>query len=425
MSTKLEKLLGEEVLTASGRVKVAELAKTATAVGLYFSAHWCAPCRNFTPMLAKLYGHLKDKKGFEIVFVSSDRDEDSFKDYYGSMPWLALPFEDRARKTKLSTKFGVQGIPSLVIVDAKTGKTITKDGRSSILQDPEGLNFPWRPPTVKDALGTEFVDSKGNKYDADHLKGKVVGLYFSAHWCPPCKQFTPILVDRYNKLKKAGKNFEVVFVSSDQDEAQFQSYLGEMPWIAVPFSDKERKGQLSTLFEVEGIPTFVVLDENLKVITPHGRSAVTGDSDGSAFPWKPAPIHELAPHTAGSLNSEPALLVDLTGEPESDRAALIEELTTVAKSFKDGSAFEKKVDDDDDDSDDELNVNFFYLVGGPLDGRLRSLTGAPSDVKIVMLDIPAQGSYWAPASTKLSGQAVADFVKQYHAEKLDKHDLVG
>lgn len=28
---------------------------------------------------------------------------------------------------------------------------------------------------------------------AEHLKDKVVVLYFSAHWCPPCRQFTPVL----------------------------------------------------------------------------------------------------------------------------------------------------------------------------------------------------------------------------------------
>ena len=41
----------------------------------------------------------------------------------------------------------------------------------------------------------------------------VVGLYFSAHWCPPCQFFTPELVKYYEKLKAASKKFEVVFIS--------------------------------------------------------------------------------------------------------------------------------------------------------------------------------------------------------------------
>ena len=38
-------------------------------------------------------------------------------------------------------------------------------------------------------------DSKDGKpvNAAEHLKDKVVALYFSAHWCPPCRQFTPVL----------------------------------------------------------------------------------------------------------------------------------------------------------------------------------------------------------------------------------------
>lgn len=59
-----------------------------------FRAHWCPPCRKFTPMLAKLYQDLNDekKKKFEIVFVSSDEDEPSFKEYFQTMPWKALPY---------------------------------------------------------------------------------------------------------------------------------------------------------------------------------------------------------------------------------------------------------------------------------------------------------------------------------------------
>ena len=70
-------------------------------IGVYFSAHWCPPCRGFTPKLAKWYtdlkqGELKDK--FDIVFVSSDKDQKSFDDYFNEMPWLALPYDQRDLK---------------------------------------------------------------------------------------------------------------------------------------------------------------------------------------------------------------------------------------------------------------------------------------------------------------------------------------
>tara|TARA_B100000795_G_scaffold215032_1_gene168832 strand:- start:11 stop:283 length:273 start_codon:yes stop_codon:yes gene_type:complete len=51
----------------------------------------------------------------------------------------------------------------------------------------------------------------------------------------------------------------VVFVSSDKDMGQFQEYFATMPWLAIPPGDK-RKDALSKRYEVEGIPTLVLLD---------------------------------------------------------------------------------------------------------------------------------------------------------------------
>jgi thiol-disulfide isomerase/thioredoxin len=62
-------------------------------VGFYFSAHWCAPCRAFTPKLAEVYKEAQENSlPFRIVFVSSDFNEESFNEYRSEMPWPAVPF---------------------------------------------------------------------------------------------------------------------------------------------------------------------------------------------------------------------------------------------------------------------------------------------------------------------------------------------
>lgn len=96
------KLLGDTLLRQSGEVKASNIGGEGRTVGLYFSAHWCPPCRGFTPKLAEFYKKHHEEKKFEIVFVSSDRNEGDFKQYYAEMPWLALPFTDRSRKVSFA-----------------------------------------------------------------------------------------------------------------------------------------------------------------------------------------------------------------------------------------------------------------------------------------------------------------------------------
>jgi nucleoredoxin len=103
---------------------------SAPVVGYYFSAHWCPPCRAFTPVLSKFYNTVNSKeKKIEIVFFSSDSDEDSYKSYFGTMPWLAMEFKSQV-KTDLSKANGITGIPSFLIV--KDGKVVLRDGRSGV-----------------------------------------------------------------------------------------------------------------------------------------------------------------------------------------------------------------------------------------------------------------------------------------------------
>ena len=63
-----------------------------------------------------------------------------------------------------------------------------------------------------------------------------VGFYFSAHWCRPCRAFTPKLVEVYKEAQANSLPFRIVFVSSDFDEQSFNEYRSEMPWPAVPLN---------------------------------------------------------------------------------------------------------------------------------------------------------------------------------------------
>jgi len=417
-SYNFQELLGNNLLargegSTSNSVSTTDALKGKAAVGLYFSGHWCGPCRSFTPALAKSYAKAKELgKEFEIVFVSSDRDQESFDSYHAEQPWLALPFEARDIKAKLSKKYKVSGIPSLVILDGASGEVITKDGRSSVSEDPEFASFPWKPPTLWEALGEEVLSGDGEDVSISSLRGagKVLGLYFSAEWCPPCHAFTPKLAATYKALKAAGKDFEIIFVSSDRSAADFQKYFATMPWLAIPQGDK-RKGALSKMFDVEGIPTFVMLDADTgKIINPNARGAVASDPQGENFPWTPPAVEDLA--SPDGINDELSLCVMMEGLSAEAQAAALATLTPLAEKSK--AAGEEIL---------------FYAAKSdegavPQVRKLTNLGSAEGKVQLLLLDIPDNGGYYVgEAADELTADAVTSMLSAYRAGMLDRKQL--
>ena len=171
-------------------------------VGLYFSAHWCPPCRGFTPRLAKEYERMKGEgKKIEIVFISSDKS-----------------------KVIIIVLVIIIVVVVLVVVI--------------------GLYFSadWCPPcrgfTPRLAKEYERMKGEGKKIEIVFISSDrskviiivivlivvvlvlvvVIGLYFSADWCPPCRGFTPRLAKEYERMKGEGKKIEIVFISSDRSK---------------------------------------------------------------------------------------------------------------------------------------------------------------------------------------------------------------
>eukprot|EP01024_Parvocaulis_polyphysoides_P001900 TRINITY_DN10556_c2_g1_i10.p2 TRINITY_DN10556_c2_g1~~TRINITY_DN10556_c2_g1_i10.p2 ORF type:complete len:192 (-),score=13.46 TRINITY_DN10556_c2_g1_i10:684-1223(-) len=151
---KWENLVGDRILQkGSLGLDTAETGKMLNGkyVGLYFSAHWCGPCRWFTPQLMKCYRTLRDNKDFEfeIVFVSMDKTSDQFEEYFGGMPWAAIPFTEQRIRSDIARKFHVNGIPSLVVL-APDGDLINSNARTAVMKDLEGKLFPWNGMDEKD-----------------------------------------------------------------------------------------------------------------------------------------------------------------------------------------------------------------------------------------------------------------------------------
>lgn len=124
-----------------------------------------------------------------------------------------------------------------------------------------------------------LTDKAGRAVAATELKGKAVALYFSAHWCPPCKGFTPVLKNFYEQVKSEG--LEIIFVSSDKSEGEGQEYFANDhgDWLMLEFSQGQAIGKN---FAVQGIPSLIVIDSKGKVVAPDARSQVAGAATGSS-----------------------------------------------------------------------------------------------------------------------------------------------
>jgi len=134
-------LLGDKLLGKTGKFNTTQL--SCKIVALYFSAHWCPPCRAFTPVLRQLYMDSLKKQGIEIIFVSSDRDQAAFNGYYGDMPWLAIPFDNTDVRESLSSHFDVSGIPTMIVMDAKNGNVISASGREDVMNHKSNVVNFW------------------------------------------------------------------------------------------------------------------------------------------------------------------------------------------------------------------------------------------------------------------------------------------
>jgi nucleoredoxin len=126
-----------------------------------------------------------------------------------------------------------------------------------------------------------LINAKGEAVSLETLNKKIVGIYFSAHWCGPCRKFTPTLIEYRNTYKD---DFEVVFVSSDRSAKDQLSYMSgsEMPWPALAWQSGPAN-KLKKQYGVSSIPALIIMKPDGDMLTAEGRRFVSQGVEAEKF----------------------------------------------------------------------------------------------------------------------------------------------
>ncbi len=124
-----------------------------------------------------------------------------------------------------------------------------------------GAVFYSRQLTATVAVGEpapEFTlpNLEGEQVSLSDLRGKVVFLNFWTTWCDPCKEETPDLQAFWEKHRD---NVVLLGINKEDPDILIDQFMEEYR-ITYPVL-KDKKGQISDLYQTRGIPESFVVDE--------------------------------------------------------------------------------------------------------------------------------------------------------------------
>jgi len=146
---------------------------------------------------------------------------------------------------------------------------------------------------------TSFITTSGEAALAPTTP--TIGLLFSSSWCPDCPPLVSRLSLLYEDVNADEKTFEIVYVSSDKDIAQFKTYMAAKhpAWLALSFNDPLRNdlkrqfatcagseaGELAIADRKRGIPSFIVVKPDGTVVKEDAAEDVMNYDGSGELPW--------------------------------------------------------------------------------------------------------------------------------------------
>lgn len=123
----------------------------------------------------------------------------------------------------------------------------------------------------------DYENQKGGKTTLENLKGKYIYIDLWATWCGPCRQEIPFLQKVEEQYK--GKNIEFVSISIDatKDQSKWNKFVLEKQLGGIQLlADNEWESKFVKDYGVQGVPTFILIDPNGKII--NARAPKPSDS---------------------------------------------------------------------------------------------------------------------------------------------------
>ena len=128
------------------------------------------------------------------------------------------------------------------------------------------------------------IQSPATVSASDALSNKLVAVYFSAHWCPPCQRFTPMLAAMYKKMKAAeivayfGRLKGMPRTTARKRAVELLRDNGLADWVDARCEalSKGMGQKVQILGTIIHDPDLVILDEPFSGLDPVNRASSAG-----------------------------------------------------------------------------------------------------------------------------------------------------